>query len=280
MLLSEAWKKYQQDKKIEGYSPLTLKTYCFQYNLLLRFFGNIDMREITTEKLKEYLIQEGEHLKASSLGHRVRCIKSIFKWTHEEGYIPKNPAAKLKEPKLGKRIPKFLSDLEIEHLREASHTTMEKALFEFFYSTGCRIGEVDKLNRDDIDFRSNSVIVHGKGDKEREVYFNTRCSIWLKRYLDQRDDDESCLFITERRPKRRMSIDNLRYIIKRISNRAGIKKSIHPHQLRHSYATHMMNNGAPLEVIQSLLGHEKSETTKIYAQLSGKLRQDFYSKYF
>ncbi len=280
MLLSEAWKKYQQDKKIEGYSPLTLKTYCFQYNLLLRFFGNIDMREITTEKLKEYLIQEGEHLKASSLGHRVRCIKSIFKWTHEEGYIPKNPAAKLKEPKLGKRIPKFLSDLEIEHLREACHTTMEKALFEFFYSTGCRIGEVVKLNRDDIDFRSNSVIVHGKGDKEREVYFNTRCAIWLKRYLDQRDDEGSCLFVTDRRPKRRMSIDNLRYIIKRISNRAGIKKSIHPHQLRHSYATHMMNNGAPLEVIQSLPGHKKSETTKIYAQLSGKLRQDFYSKYF
>ena len=280
MLLSEAWKKYQQDKKIEGYSPLTLKTYCFQYNLLLRFFGNIDMREITTEKLKEYLIQEGEHLKASSLGHRVRCIKSIFKWTHEEGHIPKNPAAKLKEPKLGKRIPKFLSDLEIEHLREACHTTMEKALFEFFYSTGCRIGEVVKLNRDDIDFRTNSVIVHGKGDKEREVYFNKRCSIWLKRYFDERDDEESCLFITERRPKRRMSIDNLRYVIKRISNRAGIKKSIHPHQLRHSYATHMMNNGAPLEVIQSLLGHEKSETTKIYAQLSGKLRYDFYSKYF
>ena len=81
-------------------------------------------------------------------------------------------------------------------------------------------------------------------------------------------------------PYRRMSIDNLRFIIKRISNRAGIKKSIHPHQLRHSYATHMINNGAPLEVIQSLVGHEKSETTKIYAQLSGKLRCDFYSKCF
>jgi integrase/recombinase XerD len=77
-----------------------------------------------------------------------------------------------------------------------------------------------------------------------------------------------------------MSIDNLRYIIKRISNRASIKKSIHPHLLRHSYATHMINNGAPIDVIQSLLGHEKSETTKIYAQLSGKLRQDLYSKYF
>jgi site-specific recombinase XerD len=197
MLISEAWEKYQLDKKIEGYSPLTLKTYCFQYNLLLRFFGNIDMCELATEKLKEYLVQAGDHLKPSSLGHRVRCIKSLFKWTHEEGYIPKNPAAKLKEPKLGK----YLCELEIEHLREACQTTMENALFEFMYSTGCRIGEVVKLNRDDINFRTNSVIVHGKGDKEREVYFNTRCSIWLKRYLDERDDEETCLFITERRPK-------------------------------------------------------------------------------
>jgi site-specific recombinase XerD len=112
------------------------------------------------------------------------------------------------------------------------------------------------------------------------VYFNTRCSLWLKRYLDERDDQEGCLFITERKPKHRMSIDMIRYIIKRVSKRAGIKKSIHPHQLRHSYATHLINNGAPLEVIQSLLGHEKSETTKIYAQFSGKLRQDFYCKYF
>ncbi|WP_396653112.1 phage integrase N-terminal SAM-like domain-containing protein [Metabacillus arenae] len=76
---------------MEGYSPLTLKTYCFQYNLLLQFFGDINMSELTTEKLKEYLIQAGDHLKPSSLGHRVRCIKSLFKWTHEEGYIPMNP---------------------------------------------------------------------------------------------------------------------------------------------------------------------------------------------
>ncbi|MGA9290140.1 MAG: tyrosine-type recombinase/integrase [Anaerobacillus sp.] len=280
MLLSLVWEKYKLDKKIEGYSPLTLKTYYFQYNKLLCHFGDVDMNVITTDQLKAYLIEVGHHLKASSLGHRVRCIRSLFKWTYDEGFILKNPAAKLKEPKLGKRIPKFLNEIEIEHLREGCQNTMEKALFEFFYSTGCRIGEVVKLNREDINFHTNSVIVHGKGDKEREVYFNTRCSLWLKRYLDERDDLEPCLFITERRPKRRMSIDLIRYIIKRISRHAELDKVIHPHQLRHSYATHMINNGAPLEVIQSLMGHEKSETTKLYAQLSGKLRHDFYTKYF
>ncbi|TKD65701.1 tyrosine-type recombinase/integrase [Pseudalkalibacillus hwajinpoensis] len=280
MLLSTIWEKYELDKKIEGYSPLTLKTYCFQYNTLLRYFGDVDMNAITTDQLKAYLVDVGEHLKPSSLGHRVRCIRSLFKWTYDEGHIQKNPAAKLKEPKLGKRIPKFLSELELEHLREACEGPMENAMFEFFYSTGCRIGEVVKLNRDDINFHTNSVIVHGKGDKEREVYFNTRCSLWLKRYLDERDDLEPCLFITERRPKRRMSIDLIRYIIKRISKHSGLQKEIYPHQLRHSYATHMINNGAPIDVIQSLMGHEKTETTKLYAQLSGKLRHDFYMKYF
>lgn len=137
-----------------------------------------------------------------------------------------------------------------------------------------------KLNRDDINFTSHSVIVLGKGDKEREVYFSVRCSIWLKRYLDEREDQDPCLFVTQRNPKRRMSIDAIRYTIKRISKRTPIKKDIHPHQLRHSYATHMLNNGAPLEVVQSLLGHEKSETTRIYAQLSGKLRYDLYNRYF
>lgn len=225
MLLSEAWSKYQSDKKIEGYSPLTLKMYGFQYNLLKRFFSDVAMKELSTESLKQYLIDDGGHLKPSSLGHRIRFIKSLFKWAHEEGHISKNPAAKLKEPKLGQRIPKFLSKHEIEHLREGCHTPMENALFEFFYSTGCRIGEVAKLNREDINFTVNSVIVHGKGDKEREVYFNIRCSIWLKRYLEKRDDVEDCLFVTERNPKRRMSVDSLRYVIKRISNRAGYQKN-------------------------------------------------------
>lgn len=111
-------------------------------------------------------------------------------------------------------------------------------------------------------------------------YLNGPMRRALKRYLDERGDDEPCLFVTGRKPKRRMSVDTLRYIVKRISNRAGINKTIHPHQLRHSYATHMVDNGAPLEVIQSLLGHEKSETTRIYAHPSGKLRYDFYNKYF
>jgi integrase/recombinase XerD len=180
---------------------------------------------------------------------------------------------------VGKRIPKFLTEREIEHLREACLTPLEKALFEFMFSTGCRIGEIVSLDKNSVNWSNWSVIVRGKGDKEREVYFNVRSDIWLKRYLDERKDNDQAVFVTERIPHR-MSIAQMRNIIKRISQRAGINKEIHPHQLRHSYATNLLNNGAPLEVIQSLLGHEKSETTRIYAQLSGRLREDLYRKYF
>ncbi|MGZ4159485.1 MAG: tyrosine-type recombinase/integrase [Neobacillus sp.] len=279
MLLSKAWETYESDKRIEGFSPQTLKAYRLQSTLLIRYFKDVQLDTITTVQLKKYLAKSSETLKPSSLAHRIRFIKSLFRWSHEEGNISKNPAAKLKEPKAGKRIPKFLTEFEIEHLREACSSPMEKSLFEFMFSTGCRIGEIVSLEKNRINWSNRSAIVRGKGDKEREVYFNIRSEIWLKRYLDQRQDADPAIFVTERYPHR-MSIAQMRHIIKRISNRAQINKTIHPHQLRHSYATHLLNNGAPLEVIQSLLGHEKSETTRIYAQLSGSLRQELYRKYF
>jgi integrase/recombinase XerD len=277
--LSQAWETYEADKRIEGFSPQTLKAYRLKAKLLIKFIEDVEIDTLTTAQLKEYLAKSSERLKPSSLAHRIRFIKSLFRWSHEEGHIQKNPAYKIKEPKVGKRIPKFLTEREIEHLLEACLTPLEKALFEFMFSTGCRIGEIVSLDKNSVNWSNRSVIVRGKGDKEREVYFNVRSDIWLKRYLDDRKDKDQAVFVTERIPHR-MSIAQMRNIIKRISQRAGINKEIHPHQLRHSYATNLLNNGAPLEVIQSLLGHEKSETTRIYAQLSGRLREDLYRKYF
>ncbi|WP_088069993.1 tyrosine-type recombinase/integrase [Gottfriedia luciferensis] len=279
MLLSTAWQSYYNDKLIEGYSLITLQAYQIQSNLLIQHFGDITVDQITTDGLKQYLAKVGKTLKPASLAHRVRFIKSLFRWAHEEGNIERNPSSKLKEPKAGIRIPKFLTEKEIEHLREACQTAKEQAIIEFMYSTGCRIGEIVLINRKDINWSNNSVVVRGKGDKEREVYFNIRSEIWLNRYLNERQDEDAALFVTDRAPHR-LSIAQTRYIIKNVSLRSESNKEISPHQLRHSYATHLMDNGAPLEVIQSLLGHEKSETTRIYAQLSGKQRHEHYSKFF
>lgn len=279
MLFSEAWQLYAADKQIEGFSSATLTGYKIQHNLLLRHFGDIDIETITLSNIKNYLIEKGSHLKPASLSVRIRFIRAFFQWATDEGYCSANPVKKLKEPKLGPRIPKALSEEDTVMLQEGCRTPLEHALIEFLYTTGCRIGEVHQLNRNAIDWENRSCIVLGKGDKEREVYFSVRAAIWLKKYLNSRTDSDSALFVTERKPHR-TSIDQLRYIVKRVAKRSEIEANVYPHKLRHTYATHLINNGAPIEGIQTLLGHTKLETTMLYAQLSGPRRRELYHKYF
>jgi integrase/recombinase XerD len=277
--LTEAWSQYESEKRIEGYSPFTLKAYRLQSNLLIRHFGDVDIKSVTLEQLKAYLAKDAARLKPSSLGHRIRFLKSLFRWAMDEGYVYPNPTSKLKEPKQGGRIPKALNEEDVELLREACQSALEHALVEVLYTTGCRIGEIASLNRNAMDWEKRAMVVRGKGDKEREVYFTTKCSIWLRKYLRIRKDQDVALFVTERAPHR-MSIAQIRNVIKRIAKRAGITVNVYPHKLRHSYATHLLNNGAPLEAVQEFLGHTKSETTRIYAQLSGERRRELYRKYF
>jgi len=141
MILSEAWQLYKADKQIQGYSSQTLKAYKVQSTLFIKYLGDIPIEDVTTESIKLYLGEVASDLKASSLCHRIRFIKSLFKWAQEEKYITFNPGTAIKEPKLESKIPKFLTEEEIELLREACLSPFEKALFEFMYSTGCRIGE-------------------------------------------------------------------------------------------------------------------------------------------
>jgi integrase/recombinase XerD len=276
--LLEAWPLYARDKKLLNYSKHTLKAYAIQIKLLVRGIGNIELNDVTREILKNYLAAQ-EHLKPASIGHRIRFIRSFFRWAVDEGYVSKNPAAKLYEPKQVTRIPKFLNEEDTETLREACASPLEHAIVEFMYTTGCRIGEIIRINIADIDWDKRSIIVNGKGSKEREIYFNMKCRIWLKKYLQTRKDNDQALFVTERAPHR-MGIAEMRYIVKRVAKRSGLGVNVYPHRMRHSFATHLLNNGAPLEAIQQLLGHAKAETTALYANLSGERRREIYKRYF
>lgn len=279
MNLQEAWELYEADKTIERYSQATLRLYRVQMTLLQRHFGEVDIEEITLLDLKNYLIEKCGHLKPASLGGRIRFIRAFFRWAADEGYVSKNPAAKLREPRLGQRVPKALSEEDTEMLREACQSPLEHALVEFLYTSGCRIGETHRLNRSDINWDNRSCVVMGKGNKEREVYFNIKCIIWLRKYLETRNDDDPALFVTERAPHR-MGIDEIRHVIKRVAARSDVQANVYPHKLRHSFATHLLNNGAPLEGIQSLLGHAKLETTRLYTDLSGPRRKEIHQRYF
>lgn len=285
MLLSKAWTYYEKDKKYQKYSPATLKSYGLHMKLFVRYSGDRDVKDYTYIEMKDYLSTSSERLKASSVITRIRFLKSFFRWAHEEGLTEKNEAARLKEPKLPKREPKPLTVEEIEGMRDACETPLERSIFEFFYATGCRVGEVVKVKTKDIDWNQRMLQVNGKGNKNRTVFFDKRCEVWLNKYLESRDDNQENLFVTEHRFKandgepRTMSIAQIRWVLKRVAKRAGIEKSIYPHNMRHSFAMNMLENGAPIEGIQELLGHEDQKYTRIYADLNTKMKRNIYERH-
>ncbi|TCZ68828.1 integrase [Paenibacillus albiflavus] len=280
MILSDLWCQYEADKRIQGFSPNTLKAYALQLKMLISELGDLDISDITLNMLKEYLAKQSDRLKPSSLGHRIRFVRSLFRFAYEETYLPPNPSLKLREPKMDKRIPKFLMEEDVIHLKISCQTLREKALLEFLYSTGCRIGEVEKINIEDLNWENCSAIVNGKGSKQREVYFTTECKVWLKKYLASREDSCKALFVTDTNPVKRMAIPTLRWVLKRLADRGDIEANIYPHRFRHTYACQLLDNGAPLDFIQGMLGHEKASTTQIYAQLRGERRRELYRRFF
>lgn len=233
--------------------------------MLVLALGNLDITEITLSTLKEYLAKQAVRLKPNSLGHRIRFVRSLFRYAYEETYLTSNPSLKLREPKLEKRIPKFLIEEDIIHLKISCQSVRERALLEFLYSTGCRVGELEKINIEDLNWENCSAIVNGKGSKQREVYFTTKCKVWLKKYLASREDSCKALFVTDTHPTKRMAIPTIRWAIQRLADRGELEVNVYPHRFRHTYACQLLDNGAPLDFIQGMLGHEKASTTQIYA---------------
>ncbi|MCT8978290.1 tyrosine-type recombinase/integrase [Clostridium sp. CX1] len=258
---------FLKSKELEGVSPNTIKNYRYQ---LLIFASHLrkPLVAVTTMDLRMYLAARCKGLKPSSVNGQISIFKSFFGWLNEEDYIPKNPAKKLKQTKEPKRIRHAMSDEEIELLRQACETEREKALVEFLISTGCRLSEAVGVNKDNINWHDMSLFVVGKGSKERKVYFSIKAKILLKKYLDTRQDTNEALFVAGKYPYERLGGRSIEREISKIAKRANFDKSIYPHLFRHSFATHNINSGMPLHIVQSLMGHETPDTTLIYARIN------------
>lgn len=275
--LAQKIKLFLSGKRLEGLSEGTLK----DYEIELRVFASKVQKaaiEITTADLRLYL-GKFDYLKSSSLSTKLSVLKSFFSWLTSEDILPKDPTRKIKPPKKEKRLPKALTIEELEMIREVCITPRERALIEVYYATGARLSEVQKLNREDLDWQTMSVRVIGKGNKERTVYFSYKASYHLKKYLMRRADTVEALFITERKPFRRLSNRGIQRAINVIAERSVVKKNVHPHIFRHTFATLMLNNGADLVAVQGLLGHSDPGTTQIYAQITDERRKQEYKQY-
>jgi len=275
--LQDKIKMYLSAKKLEGLSKETLRGYKFE---LGRFCNEIKkpVEDIITSDIRFYLSLSSE-LKLSTLSSKLSTLKSFFVWLTDNEIIPKDITRQIKPPKKEKRLVKALNIEELELLRESCVTLRERALVELFYATGCRLSEIVQLNRSSIDFSDQSVKVIGKGNKERIVYFGFKAIYHLKKYLMSRLDQDPALFVTERKPYRRMKNRAIQKQFTKIAERTGLDKNIHPHIMRHTLATLLLNNGADIVTVQNILGHENPATTQIYAQLTERRKHEQYKKF-
>lgn len=275
--LTEKIELFLSAKRLEGLSQLTLENYRLHLNIFAEKVKK-KVSDITTADIRVYLGQYAGQ-KQSTISTKLSILKSFFGWLTAEELIQRDPTMKIKAPKKEKRMPKALTIEELEMLREACRTPRQRALVEVLYATGCRLSEVQSLNRDQIDFHNQTARVIGKGNKEREVFFSFKALYHLKKYLMTRLDNEPALFITERKPYRRLSRRGIQREIAEIAKRAGLEHKVSPHVLRHTFATLTLNNGADISAVQALLGHENPATTQIYAQITDERKREQHRKY-
>lgn len=258
---------FVRTKRLEGCTEATLKSYEDQLILFARgsnkFFDKMNAKDI-----RHYLYnyQFTRDLSNRSIDNIRRVFSSFFKFMQVEDYILKNPMIKIKKIKSEETLKEPFSDEEMVRLIDNCKNIREVSLIDFLSSTGVRVSELCKLNKDDIDFISREGIVHGKGKKDRMIFINASTKVHLLNYLDSRCDINSALFVSEQHPFDRLTKSGVEYCVRNIGDRAGIKHC-HPHRFRRTFATRMISKGVPIEQVQYMLGHSKIDTTLIYAKV-------------
>lgn len=252
-------------KKIEGCSERTIKYYRVTTIHLLNYLKE-PIRKVTTETMRQYLVdyQKINNCGKTTIDNIRRNISSFFSWLEEEDYILKSPMRRIHKIKTKKKVKNIISDEEIEKLRDSCDNIRDTAMVDLLYSTGIRVGELVRLNREDINFSERECVVFGKGDKERKVYFDAKAKIHLEKYLQSRTDTNPALFVTLDKPHDRLKISGVEIRLRQLGRKLKIEK-VHPHKFRRTMATRAIDKGMPIEQVQKILGHSQIDTTMQYA---------------
>lgn len=220
-----------------------------------------------------------QKLAPTTIIRKIASLRGFFKWANSMNVIKKNPASTLEQPKIPKRLPKVITIKEIEEILRQNLSLLDMVIVELLYSCGLRVSELVNLKINDIDINSKYVRCFGKGSKERIIPMGKNAIDSIKKYLPEREFLQKKYNINS---KKFLIAESGRYINRQdvytLINKLGktINKHISPHTLRHSFATHLLENGADLRVVQELLGHSDVSTTQLYTHISKKRLKDVY----
>lgn len=284
--MNENLENYRNYLKYErAYSDNTVGAYMNDLNKYEEFLKK-DILESDTEDLEKYL-KYIKNLESTTVAHKITSIKSYFNYNIKRGIVSVNPADKVSRPKLIKHLPEYLTEEEVGKLLDVEvkspYDYRNKTILELLYSSGIRISELVNIKTPNYDSEECLIRIMGKGSKERIVplgdyavnimndYMNNYRPLINKKHIDY-------VFINNRGDK--ISRQFIFKVIKKEALKKGIKKDISPHTLRHTFATHLLKNGADLRIIQELLGHENISTTQIYTHVTNNKLKSDYETYF
>ena len=252
-------------KQVEGCSERTIKYY---KEIIEKFVNSFDksIKQISTNEIRNYLsnYKDNSSCGSTTIDNIRRVLSSFFSWLEDEDYIIKSPVRRIYKIKTAVVVKEVLTDENLERLRDECENIRDLSLIELLISTGMIVGELVNLNINSLNFEDRSCIVLGKGNKEREVYFDAKTKLHLKEYISKRNDSNDALFVSMREPHQRLSISCIELIIRTLGINSNINK-VHPHKFRRTLATMAIDKGMPVEQVQKLLGHVKIETTMNYA---------------
>ncbi len=272
MLIDEAIDRFMEYVAIErGGSPQTARVYRYDLEMFFNYIG-VPPQQVQQHHIRMFL----GHLKTerdysnASLRRKLACLRSMFRFLLQEQIVAQDPTAGLVTPKLGQKLPRAVSPEDVKRLLWAAlnsekNSERTHALIQVLYSTGARVSEICSINIEDIDFAEGMIRIRGKGNKERLLLLTVPAMNAIIEYIKFRPA-EGPLFLN--RQSKRLSPLTVQRTVREIADRAGISSQVTPHALRHSFATHMLERGADVRVLQELLGHANLATTQIYTHVS------------
>lgn len=278
----------------KNFSKHTAKAYCSDILSFLVWMDEQSCEDINFSKVREYLhfIQKFNY-KKTTIARKIASLRTFYKYLYRERKVDSNPAMNLTNPKRPKSLPKFLTPDEVEQI--LNNTKIEtpagyrnRTILELLWATGMRISELSGLNFGDLNLEHNEIRVFGKGSKERIILVTNRAKSFLERYIESARDlipkgfpvpdksEDSPVFINN--TGYRLQTRTVRNVINEVVEKINLPKHVTPHMFRHSFATHLIENGADLRVVQELLGHASISNTQIYTHVSTQHLKDVYNE--
>jgi len=272
-----------------GLSENTLSAYrsdLIHFSLWLQA-KKVDLAKVDPKDVLAYL-SSSESVSARTVARRLSSLRRLYEYLLREDQIKQNPVSNVDAPRLGRSLPKTLTETEVEKLLNAPDTEQatgarDKAMLELLYATGLRVSELVGLTIQQANLRQGVVRVTGKGNKERLVPMGEEANLWLERYLSSARSEilknalSDAMFPSNR--GKAMTRQTFWHMVKRYAKSAEIKKTLSPHILRHAFATHLINHGADLRVVQMLLGHSDISTTQIYTHVARERLKDLHAEH-